>query len=155
MPDAGASEFHYEETNWKARPDVSPDGSRLVYSSYLGRVWHNLWLLPAGGGDAFPIAYGDWDMTYPRWSPDGTRVAFISNKSGSTEIDFVEVPGGLTQALPAAERRYLQPMAHLRLNISDAQGRPAWARVSLTDAAGRSMRRPERGFTRTTASIAA
>jgi len=135
--DGGAREFHAEETNWRARPDVSPDGSRLVYSSYLGRVWHNLWLLPAGGGDAFPIAYGDWDMTYPRWSPDGTRIAFISNQSGSTEIDLIGVPGGLTQALPAAERRYLHPMAHLNLTIKDAEGHPAWARVSLTDSAGR------------------
>jgi Tol biopolymer transport system component len=137
IPDGGAREFHTEETNWRARPDVSPDGSRLVYSSYLGRAWHNLWLLPAGGGDAFPIAYGDWDMTYPRWSPDGTRIAFISNKSGGTEIDLIGLPGGLTQALPAAERRYLHPMAHLNLNITDAQGHPAWARVSVTDAAGR------------------
>jgi len=135
--DGDAREFHTEETNWKARPDVSPDGSRLVYSSYLGRAWHNLWLLPAGGGDAFPIAYGDWDMTYPRWSPDGTRIAFISNKSGGTEIDLIEVPGGLVQALPPAERRYLQPMAHLHLNIQDAEGHPAWARISVTDAAGR------------------
>jgi TolB protein len=137
MPDGGAREFHYEETNWRARPDVSPDGSRLVYSSYLGRVWHNLWLLPAGGGDAFPIAYGDWDMTYPRWSPDGMRVAFISNKSGGTEIDLIEVPGGLTQTLATTQRRYLHPMAHLNLNITDAQGHPASARVSITDAAGR------------------
>ena len=37
-PSIDGREFHYEETNWKARPDVSPDGSRLVYSSYLGRV---------------------------------------------------------------------------------------------------------------------
>ena len=137
MPDSGAREFHYEETNWRARPDVSPDGSRLVYSSYLGRAWHNLWLLPAGGGDAFPIAYGDWDMTYPRWSPDGTRIAFISNKSGGTEIDLIEIPGGLVQSLPAPERRYLQPMGHLRLNIQDAAGHPAWARISVTDAGGR------------------
>jgi hypothetical protein len=135
--DGGAREIHYEETNWRARPDVSPDGSRLVYSSYLGRAWHNLWLLPAGGGDAFPIAYGDWDMTYPRWSPDGTRIAFISNKSGGTEINLINVPGGLVQTLPAPERRYLQPMAHLHLNIQDAQGAPAWARISVTDAAGR------------------
>jgi TolB protein len=136
-PDGDAREFHTEETNWRVRPDVSPDGSRLVYSSYLGRAWHNLWLLPAGGGDAFPIAYGDWDMTYPRWSPDGTRIAFISNKSGGTEIDLIEVPGGLMQTLPLAARRYLHPMAQLHLSITDTQGHPAWARVSVTDSAGR------------------
>jgi TolB protein len=45
-----AHEIHYEETNWKARPDVSPDGSRLVFSSYQGRSWHNLWVMPAGEG---------------------------------------------------------------------------------------------------------
>jgi TolB protein len=133
----GAREFHYEETNWKARPEVSPDGSRLVYSSYLGRSWHNLWLLPAGGGDAFPLTYGDWDMTYPRWSPDGTRVAFISNKSGNTEIGVVKIPGGLVQPLAIPTRRYLNPVAHLHLELKDAQGHSGAARISITDAAGR------------------
>ncbi len=132
-----AQEFHYEETNWKARPDISPDGSRLVYSSYLGRAWHNLWLMPAGGGDAFPIAYGDWDMTYPRWSPDGTRIAFVSNKGGNTELCIVRIPGGLIEALAAPTRRYIHPMARLHLELQDAQGHPASARISVTDAAGR------------------
>jgi TolB protein len=134
---AAAREFHYEETNWKARPDVSPDGSRLVFSSYLGRSWHNLWVIPAVGGDAFAIAYGDWDQTNPRWSPDGTRVAFISNQSGTTEIDVIQVPGGLVHALPTTERRYLHEQAHLHLDLQDAAGNPASARVSITDAAGR------------------
>ncbi len=132
-----AREIHYEETNWKARPDVSPDGSRLVFSSYLGRSWHNLWVMPAAGGDAFPIAYGDWDQTYPRWSPDGTRVAFISNQSGSTDIDIERVPGGIAEPTRRGERHYLSPMARLHLELKDAQGRPASARVSVTDAAGR------------------
>jgi TolB protein len=135
--DSGAREFHYEETNWKARPDISPDGSRLVYSSYVGRSWHNLWLLPSGGGDMIPVAFGDWDMTYPRWSPDGTRIAFVSNKSGNTEIDIIRVPGGLPEALPAPVRRYLHPMAHLKVDLKDARGQPAAARLSVTDAAGR------------------
>jgi TolB protein len=132
-----ATEIHYEETNWKARPDVSPDGSRLVYSSYLGRSWHNLWVMPAAGGDAFPIAYGDWDQTYARWSPDGTRIAFVSNKSGNTEIGILGVPGGVVQTLAIKERRYLAPMARLHLHIADSAGRAATARVSVTDALGR------------------
>jgi hypothetical protein len=33
-PGATAPEIHYEETNWKAWPDFSSDGSRMVYSSY-------------------------------------------------------------------------------------------------------------------------
>ena len=71
QPGAEAREIHYEETNWKARPDFSPDGSRIVYSSYLGRQWHQLWTIPANGGDAFPLTYGDYDITNVRWSPDG------------------------------------------------------------------------------------
>jgi Tol biopolymer transport system component len=134
---ASAREFHYEETNWKARPDVSPDGTRLVYASYLGRSSHNLWVMPAAGGDAFPIAYGGWDQTNPRWSPDGTRVAFISNQSGNTEIGIERIPGGVVEMLRIGERHYLAPMAHLRLDVEDAAGRPASARVSITDAAGR------------------
>ena len=60
-----------EETSWHARPDVSPDGARIVYSSYLGRQWQQLWLMPIDGGHPFPLTYGDYDNTNPVWSPDG------------------------------------------------------------------------------------
>jgi TolB protein len=133
---SGAREFHYEETNWKARPDTSPDGSRLVYSSYLGQAWHNLWMLPLHGGDAFPIAYGDWDMTYPRWSPDGTRIAFVANRGGGTQICLVKVPGGLVDCLEMPARHFLLPMAQLHLDIKDLAGAAAAARVSVIDARG-------------------
>jgi TolB protein len=67
--------LQHEETSWHARPDVSPDGSRFVYSSYLGRQWQQLWLLPVDGGYPVPLTYGDYDATNPRWSPDGRRAA--------------------------------------------------------------------------------
>ena len=74
-----------------------------------GRSWHNLWVMPSTGGDAFPIAYGDWDQTYPRWSPDGTRIAFISNSNGGTEICIERIPGGVVQSLPSASAAILTP----------------------------------------------
>ena len=85
-PGAEPHEIHYEETTWKARPDFSPDGKRMVYASYLGRSWHQLWVMPAAGGDAFPISYGEYDNINPRWSPDGSKIAFISNRSGNTSL---------------------------------------------------------------------
>jgi TolB protein len=137
LPDAKAQEFHYEETNWKARPEISPDGSRLVFSSYTGRSWHNLWIMPAGGGDVLPLTFGDWDQTNARWSPDGTQIAFISNQSGGTGIDVVRVPDGEIRPLALTERRYLNPQSRLHLDLHDAKGDPRSARVSVTDLSGR------------------
>src|SRR5439155_1243700 len=54
-PGAPMRELRYEETTWKARPDWSPDGRRVVYSSYVGRQWHQLWLMTSEGGDALPL----------------------------------------------------------------------------------------------------
>jgi Tol biopolymer transport system component len=133
-----AREIHYEETNWKPRPEFAPDGSRLVFSSYTGRQWHNLWVLPSNGGDAFPITYGDWDQTNPRWSPDGARIAFISNRTGTTQIEVMGFPGADPRPLAATERHYLQAMGRVQITLHDAAGKPASARIGVTDAAGRS-----------------
>ncbi len=137
-PGSVGREIHYEETNWRARPEVSPDGSRLVFSSYAGRSWHNLWMMPANGGDVFSVAFGDWDQTSARWSPDGSRIAFISNQHGNTEIGIEQIPGGIVKSLAITDRHYLQPTARLLLKLHDASGAAVAARISVTDAAGKS-----------------
>jgi TolB protein len=136
-PGAEPREIHYEETTWKARPDFSPDGTKIVYSSYLGRQWHQLWLLPANGGNAFPISYGDWDETYARWSPDGTHFAFISNRGGNTELWLQRIPGGTQRKLAVTERKYLRPHGRVQLRILNPGGATTAARVSVTDEKGR------------------
>ena len=133
-----AREIHYEETNWKARPEFSPEGKRMVYASYLGRQWHQLWTMPADGGDTFQLTYGDYDNINPRWSPDGKQIAFISNRTGNTSLWTVDLPGGKQMQLAIKNRQYLKPTTRIAITVLDPQGHTTPARIFITGEDGRS-----------------
>jgi TolB protein len=137
-PEAPMRELHYEETTWKARPDWSADGRRVVYSSYHGRQWNQLWLTTPDGGDPLPLTFGEFDLTAPRWSRDGRRIAALSNEQGNTALVVIDVPGGAQRTVLARQRRYLHPRAQLDIVVQEA-GQPVPARVSVTAADGRSF----------------
>ncbi len=154
--EAGAvpRELRYEETTWKARPDWSRDGKRVVYSSYAGGQWHQLWLMTADGGDVFPLTYGDFDATAARWSPDTKRIAYVSNEDGNTALRVIEVPAGRIARVAVSEHVPLGPTAELTIAVKGRDGEPLPARLSVMGEDGRhhtpdaARRQADDGFTR-------
>jgi len=77
--------------NWF--PHVSPDGKWIAYISFPPTVAADdhpfyehvlIRLMPSDGGSSRVIAYvygGQGTINVPSWSPDGTRLAFVSNSA--------------------------------------------------------------------------
>ena len=78
--------------------DVSPDGTTIVFD-LLG----DLYTIPLAGGEATPLTSGmAWD-SQPRYSPDGARVVFVSDRDGSENLWLIEVASGQTRQVTNAD----------------------------------------------------
>lgn len=85
--------FETEEGTWLSL-DVSPNGEQLVFE-LLG----DLYLLPVSGGDATLLTSGMAFDSQPRFSPDGARVVYVSDRSGSHNVWTIAVDGSDPQQL--------------------------------------------------------
>jgi Tol biopolymer transport system component len=76
----GTLALQLREGSWMS-VDVSPDG-RTVAFDLLGDIW----TVPIGGGEAERITTGLPFDGQPRYSPDGTKLAFVSDRSGEENL---------------------------------------------------------------------
>lgn len=76
------------EATWM-QPDVSPDGKTILFN-LLGDIY----AVDAQGGQARPVLTGQAFETAPVYSPDGKSIAFVSDRSGVTNLWVADADGG-------------------------------------------------------------
>lgn len=72
-------------------PQISPDGRRVVYAletadRFADTFYVNLWMVSVDGKDQRPLTSGKWKDSLARWSPDGSKLAYVSTRAGRPQI---------------------------------------------------------------------
>ncbi|MCI0711721.1 MAG: DPP IV N-terminal domain-containing protein [Chloroflexi bacterium] len=90
------------------RPDWSPDGEQIVFSSFVGG---DIWIVDADGQNLQNLTEEfDSSDDFAVWSPYGEQIFFVSDRDGSIDIWVMEADGSdsenLTGSLEVAEGYY-------------------------------------------------
>src|SRR5262245_10292975 len=83
--------------------EMSPDGSRLVFTvseppKGTARA-RALWLMEVPGGQLRQLTFSGKSDGSPRWSPDGTSIAFTSDRDGAAQLYRLSLRGGEAEKL--------------------------------------------------------
>ncbi len=83
-------------------PQLSPDGKTVSFSVQRVDVDQNIkpiqiYTIPTSGGTPRQITHDGSLNQRARWSPDGKRIAYISNRGGSSQIWLMDPDGGNAQ----------------------------------------------------------
>lgn len=129
-----------EQSLYRARPDVSIDGKRFVYSSTRGAAdqHSNLYVLPTGGGQPYKLTFFEHDAFHPKWSPDGEQIVFVSNEHGISHLELIHSYTGKRQPVTISDYRWSRPMGVLSVRVfDDITGDEIASRIHLTASDGK------------------
>jgi dipeptidyl aminopeptidase/acylaminoacyl peptidase len=84
-----------------SEPQISPDGKWIAYTVSTpdleaNRNASNIWLVAVSGAASIQLTQSGHDSS-PVWSPDGKTLAFLSSRSGNSQVYLLSMEGGEAQ----------------------------------------------------------
>src|SRR5688500_15007180 len=90
--------FTTDEGTWMS-VDVSPNGQSIVFD-----LAGDVYTLPLDGGKATRISEGMGFDVQPRWSPDGAKIVFVSDRDGSDDVWVMDADGKNPKQVTRSDR---------------------------------------------------
>jgi Tol biopolymer transport system component len=78
---------------YKAGLAVSPDGSKIAFSQTVPGRLEQIFVMNIDGTGTRRVSRGDYYDFLPRWSPDGERIGFTSQRDGTNGIWSMRLDG--------------------------------------------------------------
>src|ERR1051325_1041137 len=90
-------------------PAISPDGTQIIFArSWVDKVKDqtrsNLWIVDTNGTRVRELTTGNHSDSSPVWSPDGKRIAFLSDRDGTSQLHILWLDTKETAQLTHLER---------------------------------------------------
>lgn len=104
-------------------PIFAPDGASVLYTRSDDDSYSTLWRIPLAGGDPHLIEKGKGISSSPSMSPDGRRIAFMTDRVGHNEVYIIDADG--------ANPTWITQIAG-DLNESSYRGEPDWSPDGIT-----------------------
>lgn len=129
-------------------PQISPDGSQIAYVRQANDIMtdsaaRSIWLVDVASGTETPLVTGEGTHFSPRWSPDGSRLAYISTESGGgPELHVLwmessvranitalpEAPGGISWSPDGSQIAYSARVPGKGVTLGAAPAKPEGAK---------------------------
>lgn len=89
-------------------PEISPDGSRIIYSISKADWEKNqyisqLWILDVATKEKHQLTYGEKSVSSYGWSPDGKYISFVASREEHRQVYLLPATGGEARAVTKAK----------------------------------------------------
>ena len=78
---------------YKGVGGVSPDGRKVLFTRIDPGRFEQIFVMNVDGTHVTRVSRGDYYDFLPRWSPDGTRIAFTSSRDGTNGVYTMRADG--------------------------------------------------------------